>query len=93
MLARIRSLWRALVRRAAFERDMDEELRLHLQMRTEDLIRRGRSPADAARQAHLEFGGVEVYKERIRDSRALRAIDDLQSDFRYAPRRSNWPVS
>ena len=86
MLHRIRSLWRAAIGRDAFERDMDDELRFHLESRTADLIRRG-VPADAAaRQARLEFGNAVVYRDRCRDARRLTLLDDLQGDLRFSLR-------
>jgi predicted permease len=67
-----------------FERDMDEELAFHLQSRIDDHVRRGLNPADAERRARLEFGGVDKYKEQIRDARPLALVDDLARDLTYA---------
>ena len=75
--ARVRSLWRGLWRRADFEAEMAEEFRHHLALRTEDLVRRGLSPREAARRAHLEFGHVEAHKERARASRGLGVFDQV----------------
>ena len=58
LVARVRSLWRGLRRRSDVEAEMDEEFRLHLELRAEDLVRSGLSPAEAARRARLEFGSV-----------------------------------
>lgn len=58
-LARFRSLWRGLCRRDDVEADMADEFRHHLELRTEDLIRRRLSPVGAARQARIEFGHLE----------------------------------
>jgi predicted permease len=76
-------MWR-LFRRDRFERDMDEELAFHLQSRIDDHVRRGLSPADAERRARLEFGGVDKYKEQIRDGRPLGPLEDLGRDLTYA---------
>ena len=75
---RVRSLWRALRRRDAFESEMAEEFRHHLSLRTEALIREGVPPADAARRARLEFGHVEGLKEDARASMGLRGFDRLR---------------
>jgi putative ABC transport system permease protein len=83
MLARGRSLWRALRRRPALETEMDEEFRLHLELRAEDLVRAGLSSSAAARRARLEFGSVERYKEEGRESRGLRPVEELRGDVRY----------
>ncbi len=58
MLKRFLSFSRALVGRGSFERDMDDELRFHIEARTADLIRGGVTPADAARRARVEFGSI-----------------------------------
>ena len=84
MLKRLRLLWRALSGRSSLEGDMDEELRFHLESRAADLARSGVPPAEAARRARIEFGGVERYKERCREARGLRPFDELRGDLRYA---------
>lgn len=84
--ARVRSLWSGLRRRPAFERDMGEEFQVHLELRTEDLIRSGLTPADAARRARVEFGGAEGHKEAARAARGLRLFDELRGDLRHAVR-------
>ena len=76
--ARLRSLWRGLRHRADIEAEMTDEFRHHLALRTEDLIRQGVAPADAARQARIEFGHVEGHKEDARVSRGLRAFDQVR---------------
>ena len=75
--ARVRSLWRALRRRRELETDMDQEFRLHLELRTADLVRLGFSPEDAARRARLEFGHIRNHKDDARDARGLRLFDQL----------------
>lgn len=76
----------ALTRRADFERQMDEELRFHLDSRVADLARGGMPMNEARRRARAEFGNSAVWQERCRDSRGLRPFDDLQGDLRYAVR-------
>lgn len=84
MLRRLRSLWRALVNRTAFEDAMDAEIRFHLESRAADLVRRGLSPADAARRARIEFGNPDAWQDACRDAKGLRVIDDLRQDLRFA---------
>src|SRR3989442_692775 len=67
-----------------FERDMDDELAFHLQSRIDDHVRSGLSPADAERRACLEFGGMDKYKEQVRDARPLGLLEDLGRDLTYA---------
>lgn len=69
------------------EREMDEEMRFHLQMEAQELARDGLSPVDAERRARLSFGGVERHKEDGRDARGMRLLEDLGQDLRYAARQ------
>jgi hypothetical protein len=57
---------------------MTEEFRLHQELRAADLVRGGLPPAEAARQARLEFGSAEWYKDEARAARGLRAIDGIR---------------
>ncbi|HEV2145812.1 MAG TPA: ABC transporter permease, partial [Longimicrobiaceae bacterium] len=86
LLSRVRSLWWGLRRRADVEAEMEEEFRLHVELRAEDLVRSGIAPAEALRRARLEFGSTERYKEEGRESRGLRHFDELRGDLRYAAR-------
>jgi hypothetical protein len=89
MFARIRSLWNGLWRRSNLERDMDDELRLHLEERAEALENGGLPRQEAARRARLEFGAVENYKEQCREARGLRWPGELMQDLRYAVRMAS----
>jgi predicted permease len=76
-----------LFRRAEVERQMADELTFHIDARATDLMSRlGLSRAEAIRQARIEFGSVEKYKDESRASLGLRLIDDLRSDVRFARR-------
>ena len=86
LLSRMRNLWRAVRGRSYVGSEMDEEFRAHIELRTEDLIRAGVSPAQAARRARLEFGGLERYKEEGREARGLGLLDAWSGDIRYALR-------
>lgn len=77
---------RNLFRGSALDRRIDDEVTFHLESRTQDLINEGVSPEDARRQARLEFGSVEGYKEHTRDVRQPRLLDDLARDIAYACR-------
>jgi putative ABC transport system permease protein len=78
VVAKLRSLWRGMRGTAALDAEMAEEFRTHVELRTEDLVRSGLSPHEAARQARLEFGSPEHYADRGRASRGLRPFDDLR---------------
>ncbi len=70
----------------AAERDMDGEIRHHLEMEEQLLRDRGLSAHEARRQARLKFGGVERFKERAREARGTRLAEDLAKDVRFAAR-------
>jgi predicted permease len=81
---------RTLLSRARFEREMREELRQHIEHRAADLEAGGLSAEDARRQARLEFGAVERYKEECRDESgfaAARLLHGFGGDLRLAVRR------
>ncbi len=70
--------------RSTMEREIDDELRSHLEHRTDALMRSGLTREEAARRARLEFGAVEACKDRLRDERGWRVGDELRNDARYA---------
>jgi putative ABC transport system permease protein len=76
----------ALFRRSLVEQEMDEEFRFHLEMETEKLVREGLSPDAARREALIRFGGVERMRERTREERGTRLIEDTIRDLHYAAR-------
>ena len=51
------------------EKQLDAELRFHLEQQVGANLAGGMSPAEARRQANLEFGGLERFKEECRDAR------------------------
>jgi hypothetical protein len=79
---------RALFRRDAAERGMDEELQFHIDHETAHLVRAGLPPDEARRRARLSFGGVEQVKEAARDAWGTRLIDELRRDATQAMRLS-----
>ena len=81
----IRARLRALVRRDTAERELDEELRFHLEMETEKNLKAGMMLDEARRRALRDFGGVEPTKEAHRDVRG-RWLEELTADTRYALR-------
>src|SRR5262245_52270571 len=86
MLSRLKTALRALLRRSQAESELDEELRYHIEQQTEQNIRMGMNPEEARHAARKAFGGVEQAKERSRDARGLRWIEDLWQDLRYGAR-------
>jgi predicted permease len=84
VLSRLARRLRYLFRRADVEREMDEEMRLHIELETRELMDRGASPDDARRAAFAAFGGVERFKEEGRSAHGTRVAEDLVQDARYA---------
>ena len=67
--SRVRCWLRTIARRSRAEREMDAELRFHIEAFAEDLVRAGVTPEEALRRARIEFGGVERGKEECREAR------------------------
>ena len=82
----IRSRLRAVFRRAAVDREMRDEMALHIEQATERLMRRGLSEAEARDTARREFGNVAVLQEEARDVRGARWIESSVADARFALR-------
>ena len=76
---------RGLLQRARVSREMDDELRFHLEMEAQSHVAQGISPEEARRRALRDLGGVDQTKEAIRDVRASW-IDSAWQDLRYAVR-------
>jgi putative ABC transport system permease protein len=66
------------------EREMDAELRFHIEARAEDLMRGGMSREEAMRRARIEFGGIERVKEEGREALGANFVESLVQDIRYA---------
>src|SRR6266571_4333797 len=86
MLRKLTSYVRALLHKDKVERDMDQELRFHLEMEIEENVRSGMSLTEARREALVRFGGVEKFKEECRDVRGAPLIESLLQDVRYGAR-------
>jgi putative ABC transport system permease protein len=86
MLSRLKTALRSLLRRTQVERELDEELRYHIEQQTEQNIRMGMNPEEARVAARKAFGGVEQAKERSRDSRGVRWLEELWQDLRFGSR-------
>ena len=76
----------ALFGRYAAERELRDEMRFHLEMEASRHIAAGVPPAEARRLAARDFGGVERFKEDVRDERGARWFQDFGSDLRYGAR-------
>ncbi|MGV3710893.1 MAG: ADOP family duplicated permease [Gemmatimonas sp.] len=74
---------RSMLGRDSLNADFDDELRYHIERETQENIKRGMAPDEARRAAHAAFGGVERFKEGLRDEHGVRWLDDLSADIRH----------
>jgi macrolide transport system ATP-binding/permease protein len=77
---------RSLFARRKADQELDEELRDHLDQKTQQLVAQGISPQEARRTALLEMGGLEKRKEECRDARQIAWLQDLLPDIHYGLR-------
>jgi predicted permease len=86
-LVKARSFLRNLFWARRVEADLDQEVYAHLAMLTDENIRAGMSPKEAARAARIELGGVEQVKEQVREERIGTWFHSVLSDSRYGLRQ------
>ena len=78
---------RALTRRDSLNRDVDAEMRLHIDLEASEIARaHGLSLDEARRRAAIAFGGVDRFAEAHHDARGVRWLEDFGQDARYAAR-------
>src|SRR5262249_24626784 len=76
----------AVVRRKRLEDELDEEIREHIEMATEENLSSGMCLDEARYAGRRSFGGVEQMKEAHREGRGLPALERIVSDLRFALR-------
>ncbi|MBZ5498903.1 MAG: ABC transporter permease, partial [Acidobacteriia bacterium] len=89
LFLRLRSLFRS----SKVERELQEEIRFHLENQIEEQIAQGMTPEEARFEALRVLGGLEQHREECRDARGVRLIRDFLQDVCYAFRgfrRSPW---
>lgn len=69
-----------------FDRELEEEISLHIEMRTEELEQGGMAHKDAGARARREFGSPLRVTEDTRAVWRFRWLEDLASDLSYATR-------
>ncbi len=77
---------RGMLRRERLDRDLDEELRSHIEMRAADNLAAGMSPQAARYEAQKRFGNTALLKEDTRNADIVGWLDVAARDFRYALR-------
>src|SRR3989442_8957063 len=76
----------SVLRPARAERELAREVAAHLSLLEDEYERRGMAPGDARFAARRALGGIELAKERHRDARSFRWLDDAGRDVQYALR-------
>ena len=82
LAARLKGTWH----RQGVEQELGEELRAHLDMLTEENVRRGLSGEEARRQAQLELGNLSRIREDYRGQAGVPFLEVLSQDLRYGVR-------
>lgn len=85
----IKGMWvrlRAVMRPSTADRELDDEIRFHIELETEKNLALGLSPDEARRRALVAFGGLDRFREQHRDVRGARWLEELRADSRYAVR-------
>jgi predicted permease len=82
IVARIRGLFG----KKHHDADLDDEFAAHLDLLTQENIRRGMATEEARFAARREFGGVEQIKETYRERRGLPMLETFLQDLRFGAR-------
>src|SRR5687768_18533366 len=77
----------AFFRRDGMAADLEEEMRLHLELRAAELERQGMRRSDAMDAARRRFGNVTLMQETSTDMWGGAPLDRLRQDVRFAIRR------
>ena len=81
-MTRLRSWWRGV----ELDRELNAEVRFHLEMETEKYVRQGMAPEAARARAIRNFGPMEKHKAETREARGTMWFDELVQDVRYSLR-------
>lgn len=76
----------SLFQKSVEDRELEEELRFHLEKETELGRGRGLSPVEARRRARVAFGGYDRIVEETREARGTAWIENALRDLRFAAR-------
>src|SRR5262245_51866645 len=89
MMDKLSQLWRRLLfyaRRDSFDRELEEEMRFHLELKAEENLAAGTSLEEARYTAERQFGNQTLLQEVSRDMWGVRSIETLFQDLRYGVR-------
>jgi len=89
MLDKLSQLWRRLLfylRRDRFDRELEEEMQFHLEMKAQENAEAGMGPMEAQCAAQRQFGNQTLLQEVSRDMWSFRSLETLFQDLRYGAR-------
>jgi macrolide transport system ATP-binding/permease protein len=86
-LTKLGMRWRALRDEDKVHGEIAEEWQLHIDLRTEENIRRGMDPEEARRRAEQNFGNSGYIKDVSWDVRGGGLVETLWQDLRFAARQ------
>jgi predicted permease len=73
-------------RRDRFDRELEEEMRFHLEMKAEEYVAAGMAPEEARRAARRQFGNETRLREMSRETWGFDMLETLLQDVRYGAR-------
>src|SRR5581483_10781493 len=85
-IKKLQELWRRIAfyfRREQFDRELDDEMRFHLEMKARAKMLDGASARDASFAASRVFGNQTRLKERSREMWSIRSIETGAKDIQY----------
>ncbi|MFZ0818854.1 MAG: ABC transporter permease [Candidatus Acidiferrales bacterium] len=82
LITRLRNLWK----KNSLDRNLDDELRAHLEMRADDSVASGISSDEARYDAQKRFGNATLMKERPRDMDIFAWPESVAQDIRFGIR-------
>src|ERR1044071_1354090 len=88
-MQRLGEIWRRVMAAARWrqlDRDLEEEMRFHLEMKTRDHRDAGLGADQARRAAQQRFGHTTLLQEESREARGWGAVERLGQDLKYAVR-------
>jgi putative ABC transport system permease protein len=82
----LRTRLRSLFHKDELNRELEEELRSHVEICAEDNIADGMNPKEALYQARRQFGNVTRHKEEARSMDTIGSLETAAKDIRFAMR-------
>jgi predicted permease len=86
IVATFRCWWKAIVHRSRTSDEIEAEAQFHMEDYAADLMRSGMPEEEARRTARVDFGPVDLQREKYREAIGLRVFDEASADIRYGLR-------